>query len=125
MNKVCPLTLNSDTFREFKDDFDEVVGRTLITMAEKKADVGEVTAKFRIELMHDAIGVGEDERSREAVRPQFKHKISSVVQIKDELSGELCADQYELVYDEVLGYVMKAIPGAQCSLFDDYDEGGY
>lgn len=90
MSKLRPLTLNSDTFQEFKNDFAQMLQQTIRTMQEKKSELGEMNVKFKIELPHSYVptfGVGEDEKLREAVKPQFKHKINSVVQIKNEVSG--------------------------------------
>lgn len=56
---------------------------------------------------------------REVVIPKFDHKVSSVLQIKDELSGTL-SGKYELEYNKARkNFVMREIISPQTTL-DDY-----
>ena len=55
---------------------------------------------------------------REIIIPKFDHKVSSVLQIKDEISGTL-GGEFALVYDDVReDYVMREIINPQTSLGD-------
>ncbi len=65
------------------------------------------------------IQIDDLDGKREVIIPRFDHKVSSVLQIKDEASGTL-GGGYELVFDEVRReYVMREIISPQTSL-DEY-----
>lgn len=56
---------------------------------------------------------------REVIIPRFDHKVSSVLQIKDELSGTL-GGKYKLEYDKARkNFVMRELISPQTTL-DDY-----
>lgn len=111
------LSLNGETFRRLKDDFDSVLNRTIGNMEMKGADEAAITVKLSISLDKDSVE-GED-GYREITRPTFKHDISSVMQVKDKMSGTLNGN-YEIVYDEESGkYVMRKVEDGQTSMFDD------
>lgn len=63
---------------------------------------------------------------RSIKKPRFDHKISSVMQIKNEESGSL-KGEYELVWDDDLqDWIMKPIDNGQQTIFDyadvDYED---
>jgi len=65
------------------------------------------------------IQIDDLDGKREVIIPRFDHKVSSVLQIKDEASGTL-GGGYKLVFDKVRReYVMREIISPQTSL-DDY-----
>jgi TRAP-type C4-dicarboxylate transport system substrate-binding protein len=109
---VWALTLSSDTFNALKSDFDQVLRKTLTNMENKESEQAELTVKLKISLMKeqapnfDSLIPGAQ---REVIKPKFDHKVSSVMQIKDEKTGTLSGN-YELVWDGELGqYVMREI----------------
>lgn len=107
------LSLNDDTFKALKEDFDSILGRTLGNMEMKGAEEATITMKLGISLERSSIG------ERPITRPTFKHDISSVMQVKDKKSGSLSGD-YELVYDEDAGvWLVRKIDNGQTTLFDD------
>lgn len=116
------LTLNSSTFVALKADFDNALQKTLRNMQQKGSEAAEVKVSLKISFAKGVIsGISPDnpEGQREMIIPQFDHKVSSVLQIKDEASGRL-GGEFELVYDEVRkDYVMREIVSPQTSL-DDY-----
>ena len=116
------LTLNSSTFVALKADFDNALQKTLRNMQQKGSEAAEVKVSLKISFAKGVIsGISPDnlERQREMIIPQFDHKVSSVLQIKDEASGRL-GGEFELVYDEARkDYVMREIVSPQTSL-DDY-----
>ena len=118
--KTMQLSLDGDTFEALKQDFDSILTRTISNMESKSADEATITLKLNISLEKEhTFALDSDE---EIVRPDFKHVISSVMQVKDKKSGSLSGD-YELVWDEEESkYVMKKIKDDQISLFDEDDE---
>lgn len=112
-----PLSLTSDIFAGMKYDFDLVLERTIENMEMKGADEATITLKLVISTEKEFIGDPGD--MREITRPTFKHDVSSVLQVKDKISGSLTGD-FALVWDAGEGrYVMQAISDGQVTMFDD------
>lgn len=111
------LSLNGDTFSILKEQYDGVINRTLGNMEMKGAEEATITVKVGIKLERTTVG------NRTIVRPTFKHDISSVMQVKDKVSGELVGD-YQLVWDDdEQKYIMRKIESGQTSLFDNESNG--
>lgn len=124
MNKSAyALNLNSDAFNAFKSDFDAILKKTLNTMLQKESESAELTAKIKITLTPGTapdLEISAYHADREITSPKFNHKISSVMQIKDEKSGYVGGNDFELVWDREKGdYIMRAVKDAQRSLFED------
>ncbi len=115
------LTLNSSTFAALKADFDQVLKNTLRNMQEKDSEAAEVKVSLKISFVKDEksyIQIADLDDRREIIIPKFDHKVSSVLQIKDEISGTL-GGEFALVYDDVReDYVMREIINPQTSLGD-------
>lgn len=115
------LTLNGDTFNALKTDFNQVLRKTLSNMERKGSEVAELTVKLKILLKKDQepdFPVDGTEVKRDIVIPKFDHKVSSVMQIKDEVTGTL-GGNYELVWDKTRGeWVMREIVDPQVSIFE-------
>ena len=115
------LTLNSSTFAALKADFDQVLKNTLRNMQEKGSEAAEVKVSLKISFVKDEksyIQIADLDDRREIIIPKFDHKVSSVLQIKDEASGTL-GGEFALVYDDVReDYVMREIINPQTSLGD-------
>ena len=95
-------------------------------MVDKDSLFGSLTIKVDIELTPvDVPNFDPSVRgdTRQVLSPKLSHKVSSVMQIKDETKGVSKYDDYELALDEKLGvYVLKPIASAQQSIFNaDYD----
>lgn len=116
------LDFDSDTFEEMKKDMNFVLQRLIGNMQEKGSDEGSMTLKIDVTMVKEFIpnyDPGIKGESREVSKPQFKHKVTSVVKINDEKSGSL-NNEMELVMDEDTG-VFKLVPianTAQRSIFD-------
>lgn len=110
-NNAMPLSLTSDTFNALKTDFDLVLRRLLKTMELKGADHGEISLKMKVDFKHDG----------QIIKPAFEHKVTSAMQIKDELNGELCGDLI-MVWDEATNnFVLQKAEDPQLSMFGDED----
>lgn len=116
------LDFDSDTFEEMKKDMNFVLQRLIGNMQEKGSDEGSMTLKIDVTMVKEFIPNYDPDikgESREVSKPQFKHKVTSVVKINDEKSGSL-NNEMELVMDEDTG-VFKLVPianTAQRSIFD-------
>ena len=114
--KTWDLNLNGDTFNALKNDFNQVLRKTLTNMESKGSELAELTVKLKISLKkeeHPCEGF-----HREIMTPKFDHKVSSVMQIKDEITGSLSGN-YELVWDSERGeYVMREVHDGQMQFVD-------
>ena len=122
MSNVMQLSLNGDTFAGFKKDFDTILARTLGNMQMKGAEDATVTVKMNISL--DKRCVGGFGSMDTVTIPSFKHDISSVMQIKDKMTGQF-SGEYAMIWDEEeKNYVLEYIKSEQASLFDNNEPCG-
>lgn len=122
MSNVMQLSLNGDTFAGFKKDFDTILARTLGNMQMKGAEDATVTVKMNISL--DKRCVGGFGSMDTVTMPSFKHDISSVMQIKDKMTGQF-SGEYAMIWDEdEKCYVLEYIKSEQASLFDNEEPCG-
>lgn len=126
---VYALNLDSDAFNSLKTDFNQILRQTLSTMLQKEGEKAELKLSLKITLTE---GMAPDlqehkyESEREIIIPKFDHKISSVMQYKDEKSGHVGGAEYELVWDkDSCTYVMRPIKDAQMNLFDAVEDESY
>ncbi len=129
--KAYPLTLESDAFNALKSDFNQLLRKTLSTMIHKEGEKAELKLSLKITLTQGETRDLQEPRyeaQREYILPKFEHKISTVMQYKDEKSGFVGGEEYELVWDkDKRDYVMKSIKDNQMNLFeyDDHDDYEY
>lgn len=110
------LSIDSDMFLSLRGNFDAVLEKVLQNMQEQKNDTAEINVKLKIELQKSYIDVSYNDQ-REIVKPVFTHKVTSVLQIKDEQSGSF-GGKYELIWDnETEKYILTEIETGQTSLF--------
>lgn len=123
--KEWQLTLNDDTFNALKQDFDHVLSRTLDNMQKKGSEYAEVKVVLKISLLdgETAKVLLDTDSKPDMIVPRFDHKVTSVLQIKDEASGTL-GGNYELAFDaESGGWKIREIISPQQSLQDYYEPG--
>lgn len=117
------MSLNDTTFKDLKNDFDNVLNSTIQNMYNKDSDEAAVTIKLNISIKEVEVpdySMPYQGAVRKTFTPSFTHKVSSVLQIKNELSGKL-GGNYELVYDELEKvYTMKPIEDNQ-QYFEGFD----
>lgn len=118
------LHIEDDAFLGMRQDANKVMQKLIENMVEKETLEGSVTIKIDVKINTDYI-LNMDEtvsaEHRKVMKPQFSHKVDSVMQVKDEMKGGTKYDGMELVYDEVTGeYVLKPIINTeQQTIFDD------
>lgn len=121
MNKDMILSLNADTFQNLKSDFDTILNRTIGNMTMKGADDATITLKLGVSLEKETVSTTDG--IKEVTKPTFKHDISSVMQVKDKMTGQF-KGEYGMVWDEnEERWVLRKIDNGQMDLFD-YEEGG-
>ena len=125
MNELT-LHLTDEAFEPVVADTEVTLQRLLRNMVDKDSLFGSLTIKVDIELTPvDVPNFDPSVRgdTRQVLIPKLSHKVSSVMQIKDEAKGNSQYDDYELAWDKELGeYVLKPIIAAQQSIFNtDYE----
>ncbi len=120
MKKDMILSLNGDTFETMKNDFDTILARTIGNMTMKGADDATITLKLSVSLEKSSIG-SADGVLRDVTKPTFKHDISSVMQVKDKMTGQF-KGEYGMIWDEEEErWVLRKIDNGQMNLFDEED----
>lgn len=116
---IFELHLEGDAFTGLRTDFNQLLRDILQNMEHYETEDAQMTVKLDISLIKSMT-----EDYREIVKPQFKHKITTVMKLQNDKSGFLDGD-YELVWDKNKGdYVMIALGGEQVSI-DEMLDGDY
>lgn len=116
MTKDMILSMNGDTFRDLKRDFDTILNRTIGNMTMKGAEDATITLKLDLSLEKGSVRVGNG--IQEVTIPSFKHTISSVMQVKDKMTGQF-SGEYGMVWDDKeQRWVLRKIDNGQMDLFD-------
>lgn len=124
---IKKLDFDSDTFQDAKRDMNFVLQRLLGNMVEKQSNEGSMTIKIDVEMVSEFIPNYDpniEGESRECRKPKFKHKVTSVVKINDEKSGNYDSEM-EMFLDEDTGIweLRPVMNTAQRTIFDaDFQE---
>ncbi len=110
MERNLPVDLESNTFEKMKADMTMALSGLLRLMQAYGEDKGQLTLRLNVSLER-----GMDNGEAVAV-PYFEHKVTTTVQRKDELGGQMGGDLM-LVKDPLGGYVLRAFSG-QVGMFD-------
>lgn len=111
------LSLTGDTFAVMKGDFDKILNRTIGNMELKGANEATITLKLGIVL--DKTTLSTPEGLKDITNPVFKHDISSVMQVKDKMSGQTRGN-YSMEWDpDEERFVLRKVDDGQASFHDD------
>lgn len=111
MSAMKPVTMASDTFDQLKTDMTRSLNKLLRNMQEYGSDKASMTVKMTVTLEDQELDNGEH-----GTVPKFEHKVSFVVQIKNETEGEL-SGEWILTNDDSSGFVLK--PMGQIDMFEE------
>lgn len=122
MNDYKELRIEAETFEKLRRDTDMVLQRALGTMKDKESMDGKVTITIDIKLVPEFIPNYDPEvegETRKILKPKFDHKVTSVINIKNEEKGstnpEMAMEWDENKQRYVLTYVNNT---EQRSIFD-------
>lgn len=120
MNKqYLELTLESDTFKSMKADFNELLQQLLGKLHQGKISEGSIMVKLNVSLS----STFEPELNEDITVPLFKHKTKANYTEVLENAGAVSLPNTYLEYDEDLGaFVLKPLAGVNQDLFADTDE---
>lgn len=112
------LTMESDIFEKIRDDFDLLFQKLFRKMEVSQSEEGSIDLKINIEMQEDTIPQ-DDGGVKRIAKPVLKHKISTVVPVKDSTEGKKDTGM-ELVYDaDLKRYVLKYVStGGQMNIWD-------
>lgn len=117
------LHFTDEAFVPVVQDAERVLQRLLKNMADKGSSDGSLTIKVDVEMVMSVVQNFDpniEGDTRKVLLPKLSHKVSSVMQIKDEIKGGVNTDGYELVWDDDLGeFVLKPVAQAQQTIFDE------
>ena len=115
------MTIASDAFEKMRGDFDKVLQGTLRNMEQKESSYAEIGVKLKITLIRSEVSDGSY-MTREILKPRFEHKVTSVMNIKDEEKGFFLGE-CELVWDEMSGtYIAVPLSGQMPLIPDTVEE---
>lgn len=111
MNKqYLNLTLESDTFRGMKADFDELMQQLLEKLFAGRIADGAISMKLSVSLTETY----SETMGKDIAVPLFKHKVTANYTEKLENAGAVSLPNTYLEYDEDLGeFVLKPCGGVQ------------
>lgn len=119
--KQYDLSIKSDVFNALTSDFDAIMRKTIMNMETKDSEEAEITVKVKVSLKKQEIkcfNYATEGSMKNIIKPEFSHKVSSLMSIKNDLSGKLKGD-FEIVYDKELGkYILRNIADGQVSIDD-------
>lgn len=117
------MTLESDTFQAARETFNLMMQKLFRKMEQSDMDEGSIDLKISIELNEDFVPQ-EDGTTVRIKKPLIKHKISTVVPVKDSADGKRDTGMC-LVYDEKLKrYVLKYVSIGSCLIGIFANDGG-
>lgn len=129
MNKGYEVTIESGLFDGFKSDFNQLLRNIISNMIDKGGEKAEMRIVLKITLTEGETPDLEEvryEAQRETIIPKFEHKITTVMQYKNEKDGFVGGAEYELIWDKDRAeYVMLPIKDAQIGIFEADDGYGY
>jgi len=123
MEDYRELKIEADTFEKMRADTNFILQRALGMMKDKDSMEGKVTINLDIKLLPEFIPNFDPEiegETRKILKPQFTHKVTSAINIKNEKKGNFDSEM-EMVWDEdEQAYILKYINNTeQRSIFDD------
>lgn len=122
VDDIQELVIEDVNFEEARMNFNRVLQRLFKNMVDSDSTDGSISLKIDVSLECEYIPNYDPDiegESRRIQKPKFKHKVSSNITVKDELTGNKNPEM-QLVWDEERQmYVLAYITGTdQRSIFD-------
>ena len=110
------LKLESDVFKNMKNDFNGMLQGLLVTMDEKHIYEGELGLKLKIALSH-----GVDENNDDCLVPMITYDVTGSYKNSSKKSSAISLPNMVLDIDGEGNYVMRQKADAQGNLFDQQE----
>lgn len=111
------LTHENEVFENMMKNLDLMIERTVSNMIMRNADESTLTLKIVVTLDKKTVP-NENGGIRQVTQPSFKHDLSSVMQVKDKMSGTFKGN-VELIFDENGKPIVKDIDDGQMKMWDE------
>ena len=111
------LKLESDVFKNMKNDFNGMLQGLLVTMDEKHIYEGELGLKLKITLSH-----GVDENNDDCLVPMITYDVTGSYKNSSKKSSAISLPNMVLDVDNDGNYVMRQKEDAQGNLFEQQDQ---
>lgn len=106
------LSIESPDLKDMRDDLDEMLQNTIISMMKKESREAAITLKLEISLIND-----KDAFQRAIYRTILDHKITSAITVKSDKKGCCVKGDYEMYYDDRTGkYAIRPLDSADGQL---------
>lgn len=118
------ITLYNRDFDIMRAELDRAIQRTIAKMIGKGASDGKITLTINISLANDVILNG-DGTHRPAIHPNIGYKIGTVLQFKEDDSGDIVpygSDELLTDGDGKFYVVSREEAAGQLSMFSTYEE---
>lgn len=115
------LSIHGETFNALKYDFDAALRGLVGMMIAKGSEEAKLAIGIKITFAKDHApddSIKDYPAQRDVVLPKFEHKIKTTITINEQREGFLGGTNYELVFDENEGYVLRKIQNLENRLFD-------
>ena len=111
------LTHDNEVFENMMKNLDLMIERTIGNMTMRDAEEATITLKICVSL--DKKNIPADGGGfRQVTQPSFKHDLSSVMQVKDKMSGTYKGN-IELIFDENGKPIVRDIDDGQMKIWDN------
>ena len=112
------LSIDMEALLPLKQNFDKLLVRTVRSMVEKSSYNAVVSVKLNIDLIKTTvIDSNAPDGTREIIKPDFTHKVSSVMQVKAEEQSKVDGN-FELTWDDLTKEFVLRNMDDQISLYD-------
>lgn len=117
------LHFQDETFSKLRGDADQVLQKLLANMAEKGSLEGKLGITVDVSFVQETVqnrDANIEGETRVVYTPRFKHKVGSVLQIKNEQKCDMNCDGMEMYWDTEKGeWMLRPITGRdQMSIHD-------
>lgn len=116
---MTDVSIYSEAFHKLREDFDKMMISTLARMQEKGSKDATITLKIDIGLEKTFAPVSGTTQMRDVYLPTFEHKITSAMQIKQEVKGRY-DEECELVWNPASNSYLL-VPIGQLMLSDEIE----
>ena len=116
---MTDVSIYSEAFHKLREDFDKIMISTLARMQEKGSEDATITLKIDIGLEKTFAPVRGTTQMRDVYLPTFEHKITSAMQIKQEVKGRY-DEECELVWNPASNSYLL-VPIGQLMLSDEIE----
>lgn len=111
------LTHDNEVFDTMMKNLDLMIERTIGNMTMRNAEEATITLKIGVALDKKTVPA-DGGGFRQVTQPSFKHDLSSVMQVKDKMSGTYKGN-VELIFDEAGKPIVREIDDGQMKIWDD------